>query len=405
MRTNNENDNNANEVIRVRNATVRNVDVRDDRAWADRVPQPGQDGAAGMGAAGVAGAGAAGAGMGAADGAAGAAGAGFGDAAGAAEGAGRDARESARRQKALSFGDVRRAQDVRVPRKKWSAQSGQATRTSSVRERAQKMKEAREHARENASNRMKNTKAGLALARKTEGSVALAGRDVQKGDIIKFIALIVTILLMLAVFVALWPAIKDEFSAGGVEGLVATVRGWGPLGVLVLLLLQFLQVLVAFIPGEAVQLAAGALYGPVGGSILVLVGCALSSAVVFTLVHKLGAPFVQTMVSGKYIEKFREFEHSGKLVILVFVLYLIPGLPKDVFSYLVPLTTMRLKPFVTLTTIARAPGVFASCFVANGLMNGNYVSAIIVAVVVVALFALCIWKRAELMEWLRKISQ
>ena len=243
------------------------------------------------------------------------------------------------------------------------------------------------------------------LAQASKDSVALAGRDVQKGDVVKFIALVVTLLLMLGVVFALWPTIKDIFSEGGVSGLVDTVKGWGPLGVLILLLLQFLQVLVAFIPGEAVQFAAGALYGPIGGSLLILAGCALSSAAVYVLVHKLGAPFVQTMVSEKYLDKFREFEHSGKLAVLVFVIYLIPGLPKDTFSYLVPLTNMKLKSFIGITTVARTPGVLASCFVANGLMQGNYVSAAIVAAVVVVLVVLCIWKRKELMEWLRKISQ
>ena len=58
------------------------------------------------------------------------------------------------------------------------------------------------------------------------------------------------------------------------------------------------------------------------------------------LVHKLGAPFVQAMVPEKYMGKFREWETSEKFNVIVFILFLIPGLPKDVFTYITPLTHM-----------------------------------------------------------------
>ena len=62
------------------------------------------------------------------------------------------------------------------------------------------------------------------------------------------------------------------------------------------------------------------------------------------------------MVPTKYLDKFRAFEKSGKLNMIVFILFLIPGLPKDVFTYLVPLTDMRMRDFVLLSNIGSIPG-------------------------------------------------
>ena len=166
----------------------------------------------------------------------------------------------------------------------------------------------------------------------------VGGRRMDRATLFKFLGLIAFFLIMLVIIVAAWPYIADVFTEGGVQRLVDRVRNAGPAGVLILLGMQFLQVVVAFIPGEVVQLAAGLMYGPLWGTIIILFGCVISSSVIYQLVHRLGAPFVQGMVSTEHLEKFRTFEETGKLDLIVFVLFLIPGLPKDVFTYVVPLT-------------------------------------------------------------------
>ena len=207
---------------------------------------------------------------------------------------------------------------------------------------------------------------------------------------VKLAGLIAFFAVMAAIVVAIWPFLHMLFEEGGPATMVARLRGAGPLGVLILLGLQFLQIIVAFIPGEVVQLAAGLMYGPWLGTLVILVGCVFSSAVIYQLVHKLGAPFVQGMVSTRHLDRFRVFEESGKLDVFVFILFLIPGLPKDVFTYLVPLTTMDMKRFLTLTTIGRIPGVFASTLAANGLAEGDYASSIIILAVVAVIAVIAI---------------
>ena len=180
------------------------------------------------------------------------------------------------------------------------------------------------------------------------------------------------------------------------------MRNAGPVGVLILLGMQFLQVVVAFIPGEVVQLAAGLMYGPLAGSIIILVGCIISSSIIFQLVHRLGAPFVQGMVSTEHLEKFRHFEATGKLDLIVFILFLIPGLPKDVFTYLVPLTDMEYKKFIVLTTVGRIPGVVASTYTASGLANGQIVGPVVVVAIVAIVAVIGVLFRDRIMEALGK---
>ena len=217
----------------------------------------------------------------------------------------------------------------------------------------------------------------------------------NRSNAFKFAGLVAFIVLMFVIMVAAWPYIADVFSEGGVERLVARVQDAGAAGVFMLLGMQFLQIVVAFIPGEVVQLAAGLMYGPWLGALVILVGCVISSSVIYWLVHKLGAPFVQGMVSTEHLDKFRQFERSGKLDVVVFVLFLIPGMPKDVFTYLVPLTDMGYKRFIVLTTVGRIPGVVGSTYAASGFANGEVVGPVVVlaALAVIAVVAIAFRER------------
>ena len=243
------------------------------------------------------------------------------------------------------------------------------------------------------------------LAEKSHQRVKIGNKSFEKGDIIKFAGLIAFFLVMLLVCVFIFPYIKELFEPGGVERVIDKVRDAGPVGVFILLGLQFLQIVVAFIPGEVTQVAAGMLYGPWFGALIILIGCIISSAFIFALVHKLGAPFVQSMVPTKYLEKFRSFEKSGKLNMIVFILFLIPGLPKDVFTYLVPLTDMRMRDFVVLSNIGRIPGVIVSTYAADGLVDGRIWQSVVIFVVAAVIAVLGIAFKDKIMDVVGKASK
>ena len=237
-----------------------------------------------------------------------------------------------------------------------------------------------------------------AAREKAQEITTVRGREMTRGDIFRFGGLIAFLALMVVIMVLLWPYIHEVFEPGGLSRVIDDVRNAGPLGFLILLAMQFMQIVVAFIPGEVVQMAAGMMYGPWLGAAVILLGCIISSAFVFAVVHRLGAPFVQDMVPTKYLDKFRAFEESGKLSIVVFILFLIPAMPKDTFTYLVPLTNMRMRDFLILSNVGRIPGIVISTYAANGLVDGNITQSIIIFAVVAVIAIVAIVFRDKIMN-------
>ena len=238
-----------------------------------------------------------------------------------------------------------------------------------------------------------------------EKEITLFGKKIKQSDLIKLVGLVVFIVLITAIVVAIWPTLSIVFEPGGVETLIELITSQGPLGVLILLGMQLLQIIVAFIPGEVVQIAAGMMYGPLWGSVVILVGCVLSSMVVYELVHKLGAPFVRSMVGEKQLLTFRQFELSGKFGVTVFILFLIPGFPKDVLIYIVPLSDMNLRTFLLLSTIGRTPGVIISTYAAAGLADGNIVTSVIIFVVAALIAIIVLLLRNRVIDAISRHSK
>ena len=215
-------------------------------------------------------------------------------------------------------------------------------------------------------------------------------------------AMLVAIVIALTVVLMPWfsrladPAVQAQFEAW--------VEGLGPLGVLVMLGIQVLQIVVAFIPGEVVQLMAGVMYGTWGGLALCLAGCVAASALVFVVVRKLGRDFVVRLFGQEKLDSFGFLNDSSKLETLVFVLFLIPGMPKDVLTYIVPLSPIGLGKFMLLSTIARIPGMVASTLIGSSITDANWPLIIGVFVVVIIVGGLSIWKKDALMGWAKRVG-
>lgn len=140
----------------------------------------------------------------------------------------------------------------------------------------------------------------------------------------------------------------------------------------------FFQVIIAIIPGEPLEIAAGYAFGAIEGTILSLIGIALGSAAVFMLVKTLGVKLVEVFFPIEKIQSMKFLKDSKKRNTLAFIIMLIPGTPKDLLSYFVGLTEMKLSEWLIITTIARIPSVATSTIGGNALGEGNYITAITV---------------------------
>ena len=152
--------------------------------------------------------------------------------------------------------------------------------------------------------------------------------------------------------------------------------GWK--GYLVLMGLQCLQVVVALIPGEVVELGAGYAYGALRGTLICLGGVAISSTLIFLLVKKVGVSLVETFVSREKILQLRFINNERKLKRVIFLLFFIPGTPKDILTYFVGLTNVRLSEFLLISLVARIPSVVSSTMCGEMLGDRHFYTAGIV---------------------------
>lgn len=149
-------------------------------------------------------------------------------------------------------------------------------------------------------------------------------------------------------------------------------------GKLLFIGMVFLQVLVALIPGEPVELAAGYAFGFWEGSLLAMLGILLGSAVIFLLVRKFGMRLVELFFSHREIKKLAFLKNSRKTEVLAFLLMLIPGTPKDLLSYFAGLTRLKLERWLLIVAVARIPSLITSTAAGAAAGAENYLLAGIV---------------------------
>lgn len=155
------------------------------------------------------------------------------------------------------------------------------------------------------------------------------------------------------------------------------IRSFGVWGCLVMFGLQVLQVFLALIPGELVETAAGYAFGPLWGTALCYGGVAAASALVFALTRRFGIRLVEVFVSREQIRQLRFLKTERRRDIFLFLLFFIPGTPKDLLTYFAGLTDIRFGRFLGITLIARIPSVVSSTFGGHLLGEGKLWGALL----------------------------
>jgi uncharacterized membrane protein YdjX (TVP38/TMEM64 family) len=155
------------------------------------------------------------------------------------------------------------------------------------------------------------------------------------------------------------------------EKAITFIKSFGPWSVLVFISLQILQVILAPIPGEATGVIGGYLYGPILGTLYSTIGLALGSWLAFCLAHIFGEPLVEKIVKAETLRKYDSFlDHKGRFVI--FILFLIPGFPKDALSYMLGLSHMRALSFIVISTVGRLLGTVSLSLMGSFARNNQY---------------------------------
>ena len=156
------------------------------------------------------------------------------------------------------------------------------------------------------------------------------------------------------------------------------IESLGFLGVLLMLLLQILQIIVAIIPGEPIEVLMGIMCGTFGGLFLTLAGIFIGQTLVFFAVKKLGIKFAARFVDVNKFSELSFLKHPEKRDGLIFLLFFIPGTPKDILTYFAPFTGINYLRFILLTTLARIPSVVSSTFAGATLSQGSLIKTVLI---------------------------
>ncbi|PKL08295.1 MAG: TVP38/TMEM64 family protein [Spirochaetae bacterium HGW-Spirochaetae-7] len=187
------------------------------------------------------------------------------------------------------------------------------------------------------------------------------------------------------------------------ESIRARVSSSGPFAPLVFVGLQVIQVVIFVIPGEVVQVAGGFAFGMWGGTLWSAVGILAGSLVNFGIGRLLGRPFVEAVFGAERTARMDSATAGGKAAAGFFLLFAIPGIPKDALTYAAGASRLSFASFILVSTLGRLPGIVGSAYMGSAVFDREYRGAITVMVLSSALFLLGLFFRKAIHDWVARV--
>jgi uncharacterized membrane protein YdjX (TVP38/TMEM64 family) len=185
------------------------------------------------------------------------------------------------------------------------------------------------------------------------------------------------------------------------DDAIAFVNSFYPFDLVAFVSLQILQVVFAPIPGEVTGIIGGFLYGPVLGTIYSTIGLTIGSWLAFILARYFGLSFVERALKPETVKKYDYvLEHQGSLI--AFVLFFIPGFPKDCLCYIMGLSHMKIWTFLIVSTVGRLFGTMLLSVCGSCARNGQYLALAIAFGVSGVCILVAYLYREKLMEVIRR---
>lgn len=210
-------------------------------------------------------------------------------------------------------------------------------------------------------------------------------KKVQWKAIVSGIFILIILATMIYGTIKLWPLAKqleNTQKQAEFREWIKSFRWWG---LLIMIGIQILQVVVAFLPGEVVEVVMGMMYGVIGGIIVCWIGLAIATIIIFYLVRLLGKPIVKLFVSEKNAEKLKFIKNADQAEAVFLFAFLLPGTPKDVLIYLAPATSVKLHRFLIISLVGRIPSLLLSTLIGHHLISGEYAHSLTYTIITIVL--------------------
>lgn len=222
----------------------------------------------------------------------------------------------------------------------------------------------------------------------------------QKVKIFKILMTILAVSIIVGIIIYIFPVMKELSTKDGQVAFKEKVSSSGILGLLLLFILQVAQIFLIIIPGEPIEILAGMCYGPVWGTVFIMASAGLISIAIFFLVRKFGKKFVYNFCDPKKVEKIENsklFKNPRKIEMIMFILFLIPGTPKDLLVYIAGLLPIKPVKFILISVFARFPSVISSTLAGTNLAEGDLKKSIImyVGIVLIAIIVILIMNKFD----------
>ena len=213
---------------------------------------------------------------------------------------------------------------------------------------------------------------------------------IEKKTVIKIIAVTAACAIALAIC---WKWISEPLIhfVNNPEQFQTWVKERGFWGCAAYVGMCVLQVIIAIIPGEPFEIAGGYAFGWLGGTLLSILGATLGSAATFSFVKRFGKRAAHFLASREKVSKLSFLQDEKKLHLVTFILFFLPGTPKDLLTYCAALTPMKLGEFLLISAVARVPSVITSTIGGHALVNRRYYFAVAIFAATFAVSALGLW--------------
>ena len=212
----------------------------------------------------------------------------------------------------------------------------------------------------------------------------------SKTRILKLVMFVVALVICIGATIYLFPVMRNLSTVEGQVAFKQKVESSGVLGLLSLFALIFLFI----IPGEPIEILAGMCYGALWGTVFIMASAGIISTVIFFLVRKLGKKFVYEFCDEnkvKKIENSKLFQNPKKIEMIMLILFLLPGTPKDLLVYIAGLLPIKPTRFIVISTLARFPSVISSTLAGANIAVGDWKLGILLYGVIVVAVAILIF--------------
>jgi len=202
------------------------------------------------------------------------------------------------------------------------------------------------------------------------------------------------------------PGLIPVFESGDETAIENYIRGMGSFqSVMITGMLQFIQIISIILPGWAIQIPAGIIFGAFYGYLICQTAYALANFAVFLFARKLGSRINDLVPGGKKLIKVRVLEDAEFPELTVFFACMMPGVPNGIVPYIAARTKITTKNFLISMLAGSFPNILMQCAIGNRIMNSDYLFAGILLAAVLGLMCVTYLFRKKLIAFAHRMEE